>query len=192
MKKWILVSLGVGAVVILGFYALNSYIYNEKQADSSSNYLDGAYMINGEVVELKDGYAEHDVVPGSASKVVTRYFGNDFVTDLNNDGREDVVFLLTQETGGSGTMFYAVGALHTEAGYVGSDGYFLGDRIAPQTIDVSPNPRHKNVVVVNYSVREIGESMTSAPSVGTSVYLKLDPSSMMWGIVEPNFEGESR
>lgn len=34
--------------------------------------------------------------------------------------------------------------------------------------------------------------MTAQPSVGKSAYLKLNPSTMQWGIVEPDFEGESR
>jgi hypothetical protein len=192
MKNWILVSLVIVALIGVGFFVLNSYIYNEKQADPTLDYKNIEYKIEGERVKLVNGVAEREVVPGSASNVVTRYFGNDLRTDLNNDGREDIVFLLTQESGGTGTMFYAVSALNTEEGYVGGDGYFLGDRIAPQTIDESPNPRHKNVIVVNFAVREEGEPMTNQPSVGKSVYLKLDTTSMMWGIVEPDFEGESR
>jgi hypothetical protein len=192
MKKGILITLAVIVVLVGGFFALNSYIYNEKQAPVVEDHLDTEYAINGEKVTLINGSAETEVAPGSASKIVTSYFGNDLITDLNNDGRQDIVFLLTQETGGSGTMFYAVAALNTEAGYVGSDGYLLGDRVAPQNIVLSPNPRHKNVVVVNYADREDGEPMTSPPSEGKSAYLKLDLASMMWGIVEPNFEGEAR
>jgi hypothetical protein len=100
--------------------------------------------------------------------------------------------VLTQQRGGSGTLFYAVAALNTDAGYVGSDGYLLGDRIAPQTTVVSPHPRHKNVIVVNYHDRRPGEPMTAEPAVGKSVYLKLDPQAMRWGVVVPDFEGESR
>lgn len=192
MRKGIFVSVGVVAMVLVSFFVLNSYIYTEKQKTLPTDHKNIEYKINGEKVKLINGSAETEVVPGSASEVVTKYFGNDFVTDLNTDGREDVVFLLTQETGGSGTMFYAVAALNTEQGYVGSDGYLLGDRVAPQNIVLSPNPRHKNVVVVNYAVREDGQPMTTQPSVGKSAYLKLDPASMLWGIVEPNFEGESR
>lgn len=192
MKKRILVTVGIIALLVVGFFVLNSYIYNEKQAPRTADYLNIAYKINGENIRLTDGFAETEAAPGSASRVITRYFGNDLRTDLNNDGREDIVFLLTQETGGSGTMFYAVAALNTEQGYLGGDGYLLGDRVAPQTIDQSPNPRHKNVVVVNYAVREDGQPMTSEPTLSKSVYLKLDPTSMLWGIVEPNFDGESR
>ena len=75
---------------------------------------------------------------------------------------------------------------------MGSDGYLLGDRVAPQSSNVSQNPSHKYVVVFNYAERAPGEPMTTRPSIGKSAYLKLDPTTMQWGIVEPNFEGESR
>ena len=88
--------------------------------------------------------------------------------------------------------FYAVAALNTDAGYLGSDGYLLGDRIAPQTTVVSRNPRHKNVIVVHYGDRRSDEPMTAPPSAGKSLYLKLDAENVRWGIVAPGFEGESR
>jgi len=192
MKKILLGLIIVIAFLVAAFYAFNANIYNEKQAPAAADYKDAEYRIDGSAVQLKDGVAEVEAAPGSASKVTTRYFGNEFATDLDNDGREDIVFLVTQETGGSGTFYYVVAALNTERGYVGSDGYLLGDRIAPQTIEMSPNPRHKNVIVANYADRMANEPMTAQPSVGKSAYLKLDTMSMMWGIVEPDFEGESR
>lgn len=162
-----------------------------KKSNSGTDYKNAAYSIDGHLVQLVDGSAETTSAPGSASKTITRYFGNDLVTDLNNDGRDDVVFLLAQETSGSGVFYYAVAALNTFDGYIGSDGYLLGDRIAPQTINESQNPRHKNVIVVNYADRAPGEPFTIQPSVGKSAYLKLDLEHMQWGIVEPDFEGES-
>lgn len=199
MKKIIIRTFIAVAVLVAAFYAFNAYIYNEKQAPVTpempavtADHKDASYSIDGTVVQLKDGFAETEAAPGSASKITTRYFGNEYVTDLNDDGREDIVFLLTQEMGGSGVFYYAVAALNTESGYVGSDGYLLGDRIAPQTIGSSMNPQHVNVVVVNYADRATGEPMAAQPTVGKSVYLKLDTASMMWGIVEPDFEGESR
>lgn len=155
------------------------------------DYKNAEYLIDGRKIKLTDGFAEEEAAPGSASKIITRYFGNELRADLNGDGREDIVFLLTQETGGSGTFFYAVAALNMENGWVGSDGYFLGDRIAPQTTEMSRNPRHKNVIVVNYADRAAGEPMTAQPSQGKSAYIKLDLERMQWGVVEPNFEGES-
>jgi hypothetical protein len=58
-----------------------------------------------------------------------------------------------------------VAALNTDNGYVGSDGYFLGDRISPKTIELSQHPRHKNVIVVTYTDRASGEPMTAQPSI---------------------------
>jgi len=128
---------------------------------------------------------------------VTRYFGNEINHDLNDDGLEDVVFLLTQETGGSGTFFYLVAALNTPNGYIGSHAFYLGDRIAPQTTHIDESlttmgTNRKNVIVVNFAERLPGEPFTTKPSIGKSVWLKLDPDTMQFGVVAQDFEGESR
>ena len=189
-----MIARSIGATVIVAVVALvlGCSSNSENPAAPGTDYTNAAYVVEGERIKLADGLAEGETSPGSASRIVTRYFGNELKTDLNADGREDVVFLLTQQRGGSGTFFYAVAALNTDAGYVGSDGYLLGDRIAPQTTVVSRDSRHKNVVVVNYRDRMPNEPMTTQPSVGKSVYLKLDPETVRWGIVAQDFEGESR
>ncbi len=177
MKKTIPIIITLAALLVIGFYALNAYIYEEKQADTASDYRKASYLIDGASVPL-----------GEAG---TKYFGSELRTDLNADGRADVAFIITQDGGGSGTFFYVVAALETERGYVGSEAYLLGDRIAPQNINVSPNPRHRNVIVANYADRAPDEPMSARPSVGKSAYLKLDPESMRWAIVQADFEGES-
>lgn len=178
--------------LVAAFYSFNNYIYEQKQAYASADYMDAEYFIEGQYVRLSDGVAETDAAPGSSSKIITRYFGNELKTDIDGDGTQDVAFVLTQTRGGSGVFFYAVAALKTERGYVGTDGYLLGDRVSPQSTTMSPNPRHVRVIVFNYADRASGEPMTAQPSVGKSDYLKFDVSSRQWGVVEPNFEGESR
>jgi len=177
MKKILISGSVIVVLLVVGFFVFNTYIYNQKQKASSftSNFKDIEFIIDSELMMLGDNL---------------QYFGNERVMDLNNDGRDDVVFLVTHSPGGSGTFFYVVAALKTEEGYVGSDGYLLGDRIAPQTTDLSQNPNHRNVVVVNYADRADGEPMTIAPSVGKSAHLKLDENNR-WGVVESNFEGEA-
>lgn len=165
MNKFFIGLVGLGVVLVGAFFLFNSYIYNEKQAYTPENYKDAEYRIDGKVIRLQDEF---------------RYFGNELVVDLNDDGRDDVVFLLTHQPGGSGTFYYVVAALNTEEGYLGSEGYLLGDRIAPQTTEVSQNPLHTNVIVVNYADRSSGESMTTQPSFGKSAYIKLDVESMRW------------
>ena len=184
----IIIILALAADVYFIFYPSKNVMVENIRATSPK---EATYMIEGHPVTLVNGVSSVPAAPGSASMVVTRYFGNELKTDLDGDGRPDVAFILTQEQGGSGVFFYAVAALNTENGYVGSDGYFLGDRIAPQTTNLSPNQRQKFVVVFNYADRLSGEPMTTQPSVGKSAYLKLDPKTMQWGIVEPIFPGES-
>ena len=150
-------------------------------------HREAAYAIGGRRVQLVDGLSELEAAPGSAARIVTRYFGNEIRHDLNADGRDDVVFLVTQETGGSGIFYYVVAALDTADGYAGSDAVLLGDRIAPQTIEIRPN----DIIVVNYADRAPGESFVTAPSVGKSIWLKLDPATLQFGEVAQNFEGEA-
>lgn len=186
-KKYVyLIVIVTLAVAVIGFFYLpkNTKITN---INSNNDYKNIAYEIDGQSVLLKNGFAEVQVAPNSASKMQVQYFGNELLSDINSDGREDVVFLLTTKTGGSGTFYYVVGALNTENGYIGTDGYFLGDRIAPQTIERSQDARHKDVMVVNYAERNKGEPMVTQPSIGKSVYLKIDNKTNRWAIVANNF-----
>ncbi len=151
-----LVGIIVAVVVLVGgFFALNSYIYNEKQADVAADYKSAEYVIEGKRVKLGTGG--------------TQYFGNEVRKDLNGDGREDIIFLLTQNSGGSGTFFYVVAALNEGNGYVGTNAVFLGDRIAPQTTESGAG----DSIIVNFADRKLDEPMTARPSVGKSMWLKI-------------------
>jgi len=127
----------------------------------------------------------------------TKYFGNEVFHDLDDDEREDVAFILTYEPGGSGTFFYAVAALNTPDGYIGSEVYLLGDRIAPMPTNIdegmtSRGTYRKNVIVFNYADRLPEEPFTKRPSIGKSVWLKLDPATMRFAEVAQDFEGEAK
>lgn len=186
MKKRI-VSLAI-VIAVIGIAWWGFARRAEAPTDGKAlSYKDATYMIDGTPVTLMDGVAEMPAAPGSASKIVTRYFGNELRKDLDGDGREDVVFLLTQQTGGSGTFYYVVAALDTAAGWKGSDGYLLGDRIAPQTTESGEGKQ----VIINYADRKQGESFAVRPSVGKSAYLILDPATMRWGVVDHDFPGEA-
>lgn len=189
-KLFSLIALIVVLVVIAAFYALNNHIYNEKQAYVVKDYKDAEYIIEGVLVRLVDDEVSTtagDSDVGASAATATRYFGNEMMADIDGDGREDAVFLVTQERGGSGRFYYVVAALNTERGYFGSEGYFIGDRIAPQTTEQGKN----RIVIVNYADRAPGEPFTTRPSVGKSVRLLLDPETRRWGIVENDFSGEA-
>lgn len=134
--------------------------------ETTTNYKNISYTIEGEPVTLVNGRSDSSFVPESTSKTITQYFGNVATGDLNGDGAPDVAFILTQDSGGSGTGFYVVVALKTINGYVGTNGVYLGDRIAPQTTEIQ-----NQQLIVNYADRAVDEPMSSKPSVAVSKYL---------------------
>lgn len=139
-----------------------------------NDYKNISYIIDGKTVSLKNGISEVETVPGSVSKITTKYFGNEANGDLNDDGINDTAFLLTQDGGGSGTFYYAVVALKTADGYAGTNGILLGDRIAPQTTEI-----RNGYLIVNYADRLKNEPMTVKPSMGKSKYLVVENNSLV-------------
>jgi len=117
------------------------------------------YLIEGQNITLINGYSEEEVAPGSVSKIITKYFGNEVTGDFNNDGFPDIAFVLTQEGGGSGTFYYLVSALGSKDKCIGTNAIFLGDRIAPQSTNFQ-----NGEIIVNYADRKADEPMTATPS----------------------------
>ncbi len=162
-------------IIILGIYwftySQKNVSNNNQPSPTSAFVLDPkncAYNIENQAVALVDGYSEQEVAPGSASKTITRYFGNEVSGDFNNDGFSDIAFILTQESGGSGTFYYLAVALGSKDKCIGTNAIFLGDRIAPQSTNFQ-----NGEIIVNYADRNPDEPMTEIPSVGVSKYFKI-------------------
>src|SRR3989344_2933686 len=170
MKKIILYGIGILAVValIVMYVMRQANVPPQQVVSGGSIYKNAVYTIDGNPVQLVDGTASTEAAPGPASKITTQYFGNEVRGDLNGDGLEDVAFLFTQNSGGSGTFYYVAAALGSDKGYIGTNAVLLGDRIAPQTTEFRDGE-----VMVNYADRAPGEPMTAKPSVGVSKYLKI-------------------
>jgi hypothetical protein len=130
--------------------------------------LDATYRIGDREVTLISGLSSTETAPGSASVDEVRVWGEPVMGDVDGDGRDDAVLLLTQTTGGSGTFYYATVALADDAGYLGMNAVYLGDRIAPQNIEVKDE-----VVVVNYAEHAPDQALTDAPREGVSARLTL-------------------
>lgn len=145
-------------------YALNPFLGIDLKASviERVDYREAEYVVGGLRVRL-------DGIPGMDG-LASRFFGNELVSDLNGDGRDDVTFIITRSGAGSGTFFYVVSALNTGRGYAGSSAFFLGDRIAPR----STMKGSGRVVVVTYFDRAPNEPFSAKPSVGKSVALALE------------------
>lgn len=184
MKKNILILI---VIIILGLgYWL--FVYKEPVgelagADKPENAV---YTISGRPVTLTNGQAKIEIALGSATQESVRLFGEPKYYDLDNDGDEDVISFLQTDAGGSGTFYYVVAAVNENGRYFGTNAMFLGDRIAPQSIDFL-----EGRAVANYADRKPGEPFTTAPSVGKSVWIHLDPNTGEIGEFVKDFEGES-
>jgi len=124
-----------------------------------------SYTIDDEEYTLIEGISEKEATADSASKTITKYFGNEVSADLNGDGANDVAFLLTQNSGGSGVFFYVAALVSAGNKFIGTNAILLGDRIAPQTTEFQDGE-----IVVNYADRKPGEPFTAQPSVAVSKY----------------------
>lgn len=167
---WQIIELSLLKNYVLSIGDISPRVANKMIAVMDMNPLNATYLIDGKQVTLRNGMAEYEVVPGSASKEVTRVFGAPQKGDLDGDGIDDYAMLISQEGAGSGTFYYvAVGLADKDSGKIlGTNSIFLGDRIAPQNISVS-----NGVILVNYAERRTGEPMTAQPSVGVSKYFRI-------------------
>lgn len=139
------------------------------------------FVINGEVVSLVDGLSEVVVSPGSASKIVTRYFGNEAEGDLTGDGKADKAFLVVQDGGGSGVFYYVVVAVRDGDTYKNTNAFLIGDRIAPQSTYI---PANSGELHVNFAERKKDEPMSAQPSVGAVLLLKVTPDGVLEGLMK--------
>jgi hypothetical protein len=165
------IILGVLAVVVVGF-GVAVFIAGPKAPTIQNllpagfNPLSATYTIEGQPVTLVNGRAESVAAPGSATKVTTMIFGEPVRGDLTGRGKEDAVVVLVQNPGGSGIFYYVAAALNVNNKAQGTNAVLLGDRIAPQTIEIK-----NGQVIANYADRKSGEPMTTSPSVGVSAHL---------------------
>jgi len=177
MSKKIIILIVILAIVVAVGYLIYQF-QNPKEIGQPTqqptetqiftlDYQNCTYLIEGKNVSLVNGYSE-EAISDSASKTITRYFGNEVSGDFNNDGFSDSAFLLTQETGGSSTFYYVAVALGSDNKCLGTNAIFLGDRIAPQTINFQDGE-----IIVNYADRNPDEPMTEIPSFGVSKYFKI-------------------
>lgn len=148
--------------------------------------FDVTVLVEGKAVQLQDGKAQVETVPGSASVDMYRIFGEPVYGDVSGDGVMDAVYYLVKETGGSGMFFYAVFTVGSESGYMSKEAVFLGDRIAPQNIYIEDG-----LAVANFADRKPGESFAVQPSIGKSVWLRYDATTDTVGEAVRNFEGEA-
>lgn len=151
-------------LLVYGTYAVVSNYYKKAPNQNSTKIekvfdpLNTKYLIENQEIILIDGQADGISVFGEVTK-----------GDLNNDGLDDAALMLVNNYEGSGIFYYVATAINANPGTRGSNAVFLGDRIAPQNIEIKDGQ-----IIANYAVRGIDEAMTTPPSLGISTYLGLE------------------
>lgn len=158
-------------LLVVAVIGLGIYMFFGQRDAATFDPLNTTYYIDGQSVILVDGKSEVEAAPGSASKTTTMIFGEPVMGDLSGDGNADAAIFLTQSSGGSGTFYYAAAAIRGMDGNMarGTNTIFLGDRIAPQNIEIK-----NGKMIANYADRDIREPMTASPSIGVSKYFVYD------------------
>lgn len=157
--KHVLASIIATVVVIIAVGAYWSYTHTDNAVvdPARTTVFDpytATYNLDGELVTFVAGH----------TSATADIFGEPIFGDLDGDGDTDAVVMVTKENGGSGTFFYVAVAINTPEGTIGTPAVFLGDRIAPQHVNIDD----ERTIVVNYATRAIDEPMTASPSIGVT------------------------
>lgn len=164
MKKYILAIIIV--ILVAAFFVwLNGSTDNQVL---DQDYKNITYKIEGQEVNLVNGEAHLEIGPGMDSEIEYIYLGYEARGDLNNDKKEDVAFILNEESSGTGVFFHGLVALKTSSGYEGLNSVSLGDRISPKRVEIK-----NGEVIFAYLERKEDEPMTAEPSVPVTKKFKL-------------------
>ncbi len=63
-----------------------------------------------------------------------QYFGMESHGDINNDGHDDVVFIISRNDPERGALHYIAASIASDGGWSGSNLIFLGDKVVPDEI----------------------------------------------------------
>ncbi len=187
MKKILIVILLIVAVIVLAkVFDLPKNENISQNPTEQSSVKNITYIVNGETFLMVDGEAQNEIAPNSATKNTLKIFGEPVEGDLNGDSVSDFAVLLQNQSGGTGVFYYAVLVMKKGEEYVPSEAMFLGDRIAPQTVEIKDGR-----AVYNFADRKAGEPMSAPASLAKSVWVHYDKNTNEIGEWVKDFEGEA-
>jgi hypothetical protein len=103
------------------------------------------------------------------NKKIKQYFGNEALGDLNNDGKDDVAFIIKRnDDDGEGDMFYLTSAIQIDEGKLGTNLIYLGGNLEVQKIAIE-----NNLIKIDYSTKDVdeitGEDITKSQTFYASI-----------------------
>jgi hypothetical protein len=134
----------------------------ETNSLSPLDVRNATYTIEGQSMTLVDG-ASQVAIPNSSAVVKTAVLEGPAFADLNEDGINDAVVILRQETGGSGIFFFVSVLLSKGSSSTGvaTNAIMIGDRIHIQSIDIDQN----GIISVTILDRKDSDPFSATPTV---------------------------
>jgi len=166
---WVIAAAVVVIILAVGIF-LSTGAQNPKTAQTSPasfDPLNATYSIEGQSVTFVNGASE---TPDATTKI----FGQPVLGNLDGDGKPDASVFIYQQSGGTGTFYYVAAAINVNGIAQGTNGIFLGDRIAPQNLEIK-----NGQIIANYADRAPGEPMAANPSVGVSRYFNYNGTTLV-------------
>ena len=169
MRKIIIIIILVGVTVL--FYAMrNDFSVNDTGTSVVSENgvfrpdpSNATFTFDDGLITLSAGRNERSLTPGSARTEETVLMDEFAYGDINRDGKDDTLLLLARYGAGSGTFIYVAAFVSGPVTYRGSRTFFIGDRIAPQSISINGE-----TVIVKYLDRGPDEALAAEPTVQMS------------------------
>lgn len=167
---WLVIAAAAALALLL--FAMRPAMNRQAAQVDSSAVENLTVTIDKQAFTLKDGVAEVPAAPGSAAMNTLRVVGDPVGGDVNGDGRPDAALLLANDSGGSGTFYYAVVAVNDGGSFHATNALPLGDRIKPQHVTFGDG-----AFVYRFLERKPGEPMAADPRLPKTVTVRLDPAS---------------
>lgn len=115
---------------------------NESQSkprpSKSDDPIDATYLIDSQPVALNRGVGLRSPVAGQALNAQRiRVLGRPLFDDLDKDGDDDAVLLLSLDSAGQSPRYFIGSALRSKSGFVDGNSLYLGDGISQPTLTLS-------------------------------------------------------
>lgn len=134
------------------------------------------YSINETEVILTDGASKivteesPEIIITSTTKLEKFFYG-----DLNNDDIDDLVVILSQDTGGSGIFFYLNAFINVNGKFVFNGENYLGDRIKIDDLSIyGKNHIDAGIILVALNVYSQEQSFSEEPAFYITRNYKID------------------
>ena len=118
--------------------------------------------------QLRNGFFEETVVPGSATKTRISLGKEQATGDLNGDGAQDAAVVLVANPGGSGTFTYLAAVVNRNGAAEPIASVFLGDRIIVKSLAIESGK-----IFATLLTRKPNEPMAAKPTVEVKRMFKL-------------------